>query len=391
MSDDVIIIGAGAAGLMCAREAGRRGRHVRVLDKARQPGRKILISGGGRCNFTNLNIEPRAYLSENPHFCKSALARYTQWQFMDLLAAHGLSWTEKTLGQLFCDQKAGAVLNMLLEECTAAGVRVETGVDIRQIRKPDSFIITTADGDYRADSLVIATGGPSIPRMGSTDFGVRVARRFGLKTVPFRPGLVPLILSEADRNGFYRHLAGCATEVVAHCNGQSFRENLLFTHRGLSGPAILQISSWWREGDHLSLDFMPGRDASEWLLASKASMPDKQLKNVLARILPRRLAAAFAERQWQDIPLRRFTDKRLRHIGEQLNRWPVAPVGTEGLRTAEVCVGGVSTSELSSRTMEANRIPGLYFIGETVDVTGQLGGYNFQWAWSSGWCAGQVV
>ena len=376
---------------MCAMEAGKRGRRVLVLDKAKKPGRKILISGGGRCNFTNLHIEPTAYISENPHFCKSALARYTQWDFMDLLAAHGLSWTEKTLGQLFCDQKAGAVLNVLLDQCTQAGVEIKTQTDIRRINKSEKFTVATDALDYTAESLVIASGGPSIPRMGSSDFGAQVARQFGLKNIPFRPGLVPFVLSEKDMQGFYADLAGCATEVVVSCNNQSFRENLLFTHRGLSGPAMLQISSYWRKGDAISIDFFPDTNASEWLLLQKKTSPNKQLKTTLATILPKRLASAFAERAWQNQPLGQYADKQLRHMGEQLKHWQVTPAGTEGLRTAEVCLGGVSTDELSSRTFEAKKIPGLYFIGETVDVTGWLGGYNFQWAWSSGWCAGQVV
>ncbi len=388
---DVIIIGAGAAGMMCAIEAGKRGRSVLLLDKADKVGKKILISGGGRCNFTNLYIEPAAYLSQNPHFCKSALSRYTQWDFIALMDKHGLPWHEKTLGQLFCDHKAGAVVDMLVSECKAQKVQIQTGTQIHNIQRHESFTVETSRGSVHSDSLVIATGGPSIPRMGSTDFGLQVARQFGLHSLPFSPALVPFTFSQDDLSGFFKDLAGLSLPVSVSCGNQSFRENLLFTHRGLSGPAILQISSYWQKGQPLEIDLLPDSDAEHWLLEQKSAHPNKQLLSVLGQKLPKKLAQRFCEQRFANRPLGQHSDQALRDIAHTLKQWRVTPTGTEGMRTAEVCTGGVDTAELSSKTFESQKVPGLYFIGETVDVTGHLGGYNFQWAWSSGWCAGQFV
>ena len=388
---DAIIIGAGAAGLLCAIEAGKRGRRVLLLDKAEKAGKKILISGGGRCNFTNLNTAPEHYLSANPHFCKSALARYTQWDFMNLMAENGLTWHEKTLGQLFCDQRAGAVVNMLLRLCDEAGVTLCLNTTIQSIKKTNTFEITADDKIFSSESLVIATGGPSIPRMGATDFGIQVAQQFGLATQPFRAALVPLRLKNSDMSRTFHGLAGIATEVVVSCNSRAFRENLLITHKGLSGPAILQISSYWQPGDAIEINFLPNLDAQSWPGEIKLSSPDTHLKTVLGRLLPRKLGQRLAELIASDRPLRQFSEHELRQIIDRLQHWHLTPEATEGMRTAEVSTGGVDTSELSSKTFAAKKQPGLYFIGETIDVTGQLGGYNFQWAWSSGWCAGQEI
>jgi predicted Rossmann fold flavoprotein len=384
---DVIIIGAGAAGLMCAIEAGKRGRRVLVLEKAGRAGRKIRISGGGKSNFTNLDISPENYLSRNPHFCKSALARYSQWDFMDLMSRHGLTWEEREHSQLFCEQGALAIVDMLLEECVQAGVELRYDCGISCLEKREHFDLQTTQGVFSSDSLVIATGGPSIPRMGSTDFGVQVAKQFGLKSIPFKPALVPFTFP----SGFLKDLAGISLEAEVSCNGAVFREQLLITHRGLSGPVILQISSYWNKGDAIVIDLLPGMDAADWIKAEQGARPNALLKTVLAEKLPRRLAQTLCARLFTDQPLQQYQQKKLDEIGATLNGWQLFPAGTEGMRTAEVATGGVDTHELSSRTMEAKKQPGLYFIGETVDVTGQLGGYNFQWAWSSGWCAGQFV
>lgn len=389
---DVIIIGAGAAGLMCAAEAGKRGRHVLLFDKADKIGKKILISGGGRCNFTNLHVSPAAYLSQNPHFCKSALARYTPQDFLDLMRKHHLSWHEKTLGQLFCDQKAPAVVEMLWAECAKAGVQLSLNTDVAQInRNGEIFHVHTSTGDFAASSLVIATGGPSIPRMGATDFGTQVAKQFGLKSIPFSPALVPFTFTQEVLDGWFAELAGISTEVAVSCGEGYFREQMLFTHRGLSGPAILQISSYWRKGAAIEINLLPDRDALEWLHSMQKQRPKAELKTVLAEVLPTRLAHRLCEALVPNRPLGQYGDKQLQSIAQQLQAWELTPSGTEGMRTAEVSLGGVDTHELSSKTMEARKIPGLYFIGETVDVTGWLGGYNFQWAWASGYCAGQYV
>ncbi len=384
---DVIIVGAGAAGLLCAMEAGKRGRRVLVLEKAGKAGRKIRISGGGKSNFTNLDVSADNYLSRNPHFCKSALARYTQWDFMDLMSRHGLTWEEREHGQLFCEQGAGAIVDMLLQECARAGAQLRYDCEITHLEKQQHYELQTTQGAYTCASLVIATGGPSIPRMGSTDFGLRVAKQFGLKSIPFKPALAPFTFS----SGFLKDLAGISLEAEVSCNGAAFREQLLITHRGLSGPVILQISSYWNKGDAIVIDLLPGMDAAGWLKAEQGDHPNVLLKTVLAEKLPRRLAQALCERLFTNQPLQQFQQKKLDEIGAVLNGWRLVPAGTEGMRTAEVATGGVDTNELSSRTMESAKVPGLYFIGETVDVTGQLGGYNFQWAWASGWCAGQFV
>ena len=392
-SYDVIIVGAGAAGLMCAAQAGKRGRRVLLVDKAEKIGKKILISGGGRCNFTNLGVHAGAYLSHNPHFCKSALARYTPQHFLDLMRQHKLSWHEKTLGQLFCEQKAPAIVEMLWQECAQAEVELRLNTTIEDFAQVDGgFQLQTDAGEqWQAISLVIATGGPSIPRMGATDSGLQIAKRFGLKSIPFVPALVPFTFTQDMLDGLLAGLAGVSTEVVVSCGQGSFREQMLFTHRGLSGPAMLQISSYWRKGMALEIDLLPGRDAYAWLQVMQQQRPKAELKTLLAEVLPQRLAQRLCEQVIPNRPLGQYADKALQAIVQQLQAWELTPSGTEGMRTAEVSLGGVDTRELSSKTFEARKVPGLYFIGETVDVTGWLGGYNFQWAWASGWCAGQYV
>ena len=392
-SYDVIIVGAGAAGLMCAAQAGKRGRRVLLVDKAEKIGKKILISGGGRCNFTNLGVHAGAYLSHNPHFCKSALARYTPQHFLDLMRQHKLSWHEKTLGQLFCEQKAPAIVEMLWQECAQAEVELRLNTTIEDFAQVDGgFQLQTDAGEqWQAMSLVIATGGPSIPRMGATDSSLQIAKRFGLKSIPFVPALVPFTFTQDMLDGLLAGLAGVSTEVVVSCGQGSFREQMLFTHRGLSGPAMLQISSYWRKGMALEIDLLPGRDAYAWLQVMQQQRPKAELKTLLAEVLPQRLAQRLCEQVIPNRPLGQYADKALQAIVQQLQAWELTPSGTEGMRTAEVSLGGVDTRELSSKTFEARKVPGLYFIGETVDVTGWLGGYNFQWAWASGWCAGQYV
>ncbi len=387
---DVIILGAGAAGLLCAFTAGRRGRRVLLLDHADQAGKKILISGGGRCNFTNLDTKADRFFSNNPHFCKSALARYTQHDFIALVEKHSIAWHEKTLGQLFCDGSARAIVAMLLDECAAAGVDVRLSHRVSAITKPDRFHIATSHGEVSAGSLVLATGGPSIPKMGATGFAYQVAEQFGLKLVQPRPALVPLTFT-GDDLAMMQPLAGVATDVIATCNRKSFRENLLFTHRGLSGPAILQISSLWQPGVPITIDLQPGEDAGAALLARKHARPKAELKTILAETLPQRLAHALVQTGYPARPIGEIPDKGLHRLAARLKHWSLTPSGTEGYGKAEVTIGGIDTSGLSSRTLEANDIPGLYAIGEAVDVTGWLGGYNFQWAWSSGFCAGMAV
>jgi len=399
---DVIIIGAGAAGLMCAIEAGKRGRHVLVLEKTNKAGKKILISGGGRCNFTNLYTEPNAYLSNNPHFCKSALSRYTQWDFIELVEKNGLNWTEKTLGQLFCDEKARAIVELLLSECREVGVKVELNCDANkvskaivhnQIQELDAapFMIHSSKGSFESESLVIASGGPSIPKMGATDFGLQIAKQFGLNTYNFTAGLVPFTFPENELDSLFRELSGTAVDVILSVNNTHFKEAILFTHRGMSGPAALQISSYWQLGDNISVNLFPEESATDWLATQSAEHPNAELKNLLGRVIPKRLALKLCERLITSKPMKQYTPAELQMIGQQLSDWKLKPHGTEGMRTAEVALGGVDCDELSSKTMESKQIPRLYFIGESVDVTGHLGGYNFQWAWSSGWCAGQYV
>ncbi|MCB1757218.1 MAG: aminoacetone oxidase family FAD-binding enzyme, partial [Gammaproteobacteria bacterium] len=333
---DVLIIGAGAAGLMCAIEAAKRGLDVLVLEKARKPGRKILISGGGRCNFTNLYVSPDAYLSANPHFCKSALSRYTPWDFIALLEEHGLSYTEKTLGQLFCDQKASAIVDMLLGECAEAGAKILCDCEISGLEKNRHFLLRTSLGDYAGKNLVVASGGPSIPKMGSSDFSQRIARQFDLKTIPFRPALVPLVFPDSLRNTVFRDLSGLSLPAIVSCNGQSFRENILITHRGLSGPAILQISSYWRKGDSLSVNLLPDLDAADYLNGQRAEHPDLQLSTALGKILPKRFAQRLCEVYIPSRALKQYSQPELEKIACLLGDWQLQPSGSEGMRTAEV-------------------------------------------------------
>ena len=384
---DVIILGAGAAGLMCAISAGRRGRRVLVLDHAAEVGAKILISGGGRCNFTNIGTVPERFCSDNPHFCRSALGRYTPRDFVAMVERHGIAYHEKTLGQLFCDGSARAIVAMLLAECDAAGVMVRTGHRVTDLSRADRFRVETDRGDFHASSLVLATGGLSIPKLGATGFAHDAARRFGLRLAEVRPGLVPLTFS-GELLELMRPLAGVSLECEAGVERQRFREAMLFTHRGLSGPAILQISSYWREGP-ITLDLMPGVNAAGFLLERKRSRPKAELRTVLAEVLPQRLAHALAGEA--SSRMADLTDRALQELGGRLSGWKVTPSGTEGFGRAEVTCGGVDTRDLSSRTMQANSVRGLFIVGEAVDVTGWLGGYNFQWAWASGWCAGEVA
>ncbi|MCK0530318.1 NAD(P)/FAD-dependent oxidoreductase [Sphingobium sp. MAH-33] len=374
---------------MCAAAAGQRGKRVLVLDHADQPGKKILISGGGRCNFTNIHTAPDRYLSANPHFAKSALGRYTPSDFLALVERHGIAWHEKTLGQLFCDQSARQIVAMLLAECEAGGVTIRLGHALGPITHADGrFSVTHGGRTVEAPALVIATGGPSIPKLGATGFAYDLARQFGLKVVEPRPALVPLTLGGEDM--LFRELSGVSTPVIARHGKTAFREAALLTHRGLSGPAILQISSYWRHGGEVALDFLPDMPAN-WLAQAKRGKPRASLVSLLRASLPARLADALAERLALPGDLGNIADRKLEEAQRRLASWSFTPNGTEGFAKAEVTVGGISTAELSSRTMEARRVPGLYAIGEAVDVTGWLGGYNFQWAWASGWAAGQAI
>ncbi len=393
MKYDVIIIGAGAAGLMCGAQAQQHGRKVLLIDKESKPGKKILISGGGRCNFTNLHIDPKSYISNNPHFAKSALSRYTQWDFIALLENAGLHWSEKVLGQLFCDEKSCAVLNMLLSECQQVDIRLNTSIE--SIDYQDGYRLSTNQGTFQTSSLVIATGGASIPKMGASDFGLQVAKQFGIKSIAFKPALVPLTFHQDDIEYYFKNLSGLSVDAIVTCNDQSFREGILITHKGVSGPAVLQISSYWRKGDVVVFNLLPDLKANDWLLEMRDSNPKSELKTILSAYFPKRLAIRLADtlldKHLSNSALNQIKKRDLTILGEKLNHWTLIPSGTEGMRTAEVCVGGVSTDEISSKTMESIKQKGLYFIGETVDVTGCLGGYNFQWAWSSGWVAGQYV
>jgi predicted Rossmann fold flavoprotein len=387
-SFDVIILGAGAAGLMCAIEAGKRGRRVAVLERAERIGKKILISGGGRCNFTNLHCRPENFISANAHFAKSALARYTPADFIALVEKHCIAYHEKTLGQLFCDGTAQQIVSMLEAECRAVGVRIQTNMNVEQVSRENSFLLRARDNDdeFRADSLVVATGGLSIPKMGATGFGYDLARQFGLKIVEPRPALVPLTLNKDDAAHFC-DLAGLSTEVVASIGAQHFREKMLITHRGLSGPAVLQISSYWKPGQSVSLDLAPERELTVAMRDPKARRDLASAKASFRAALPNR----FAER-WLDVyPPDGWSNHALDELERRAHNWPIVPAGTEGYAKAEVTAGGVDTNELSARTMESRQVPGLYFIGEVVDVTGHLGGFNFQWAWASGFSAGQAV
>jgi predicted Rossmann fold flavoprotein len=386
---DAIILGGGAAGLMCAALAGQRGKRVLLIDHADEVGKKILISGGGRCNFTNLNTAPDRFLSANPHFAKSALSRYTPQDFLALVTKHQIAWHEKTLGQLFCDGSARQIVAMLLDECAAGGVEVRCGEAITDVSHADGqFRVTAGPQTATATSLVIATGGPSIPKMGATGFAYDLARKFGLKVVEPRPALVPLTLGGDEV--LFRELSGVAAPVIARCGKTSFREAALFTHRGLSGPAILQISSYWRHGEQIGINFLPDRPAA-WLLDAKRASPRSSLRRLLSDCLPDRLAVTLCDAMKIDGELVSQTDRALTAAAARLADWRFTPNGSEGLAKAEVTAGGISTAELSSKTMEAKRMANLYAIGEAVDVTGWLGGYNFQWAWASGSAAAQAL
>ncbi len=385
---DVIILGAGAAGLMCAMTAGGRGKRVLLLDHADEAGKKILISGGGRCNFTNLGCTAERFISANRHFAKSALSRYTQHDFLALVNKHNIAHHEKTLGQLFCDGSAREIVAMLLAECAAAHVDLRLGHRVTAVSRGDAFRVETDHGAFEADALVLATGSLSIPKMGATGFAHDIARQFGLRLTEIRPGLVPLTFT-GDALELMRPLSGVALPVIARCGKAAFPEAMLFTHRGLSGPAILQISSLWREGTEIVLDCLPGQNAEAELRARKQSRPRIEFKTALSELLPQRLAASLAEgetRTMANLPDRVLTD-----MAGRLQSWRLKPAGTEGYAKAEVTLGGIDTRDLSQQTMVANAVPGLFAIGEAVDVTGWLGGYNFQWAWSSGWCAGMAV
>lgn len=388
-SYDAIILGAGGAGLMCAAVASQRGRRVLLIDHADQPGKKILISGGGRCNFTNIHTAPDRYLSANPHFAKSALTRYRPEDFIELVERHRIAWHEKTLGQLFCDGSARQIVAMLMEECAKGAARISLGQGVSDVAHADgAFRVSYGDRMASAPSLVIATGGPSIPKMGATGFAYDLARRFGLKVVEPRPALVPLTLSGDEL--LFRSLSGVSTEVIARAGKTAFREAALFTHRGLSGPAILQVSSYWRHGEQIGVDFLPAHEA-DWPVAAKRARPRTHFHTLLGELLPGRLAETLAKRIGLWGELANLPDAKLQQAGQRLADWRFTPDGTEGYAKAEVTAGGISTAELSSQTMEAKKVPGLYAVGEAVDVTGWLGGYNFQWAWASGWAAGQVL
>ena len=389
---DVIVIGAGAAGLFCAAEAGKRGRRVEVLDHAKKIGRKILMSGGGRCNFTNMYTSPENFLGQNPHFCKSALSRYTQWDFIALVDKYRIPYHEKTLGQLFCDDSAKDIVNLLTQECEKAGALITTRCEIVSVEKnEDGYTLQTSLGEYSCESLVIATGGLSMPKLGATPFGYKVAEQFGLSVEPTRAALVPFTLHDHDKEDF-AELSGVSVDVHAHADSTGFREHMLFTHRGLSGPSMLQVSSYWDAGEPVYINLLPEHNAKDLVEQWANKNRDSLLTTCLSEVFPKRMSAMLAERHhWENKPIRQFNEGELANIAQTLSEWEVKPNGTEGYRTAEVTIGGVSTQQISSKTMMARNVEGLYFIGEVVDVTGWLGGYNFQWAWSSGWAAGQVV
>lgn len=388
---DVIVIGAGAAGMMCAIRAAQRGRSVIVLDHAKSPGEKIRISGGGRCNFTNIHAGPKSFLSANPHFCKSALARFTPSDFIAMVDRHRIAWREKTLGQLFCDDSAKDIIRMLLDEMQAAGAALHLRTEIADVEKSgEGFRILTSEGAYECRSLVIASGGKSIPKMGATGFAYRIAEQFGLPMVETRPGLVPLTLDQATLESL-SDLSGISAPAEIRHGKTAFREALLFTHRGLSGPAILQISSYWREGEDITVDIEPDVDLFEHLKAAKRVNGRQSAQTALAEILPKRLAQYLADREGIVGHMADLSDKVLARLAEAVQSWKIKPSGSEGYRTAEVTLGGIDTTGLDSRTMAVKSIPGLYFIGECVDVTGWLGGYNFQWAWASGFVAGESL
>ncbi len=389
---EVVVIGAGAAGLMCAIEAGKRGRTVLVLDQGNKAGRKILMSGGGRCNFTNYEITPQNFLCHNPHFCKSALSRFSQWDFLARVNEYQIPFHERDHGQLFCDNSAKDILNMLLDEAEKAGVKIQLKTEIEKIHKLDdgTFSLKTSHGDLLCQSLVIATGGLSIPTMGASPFGYQVAEQFGIKVWPTHAGLVPFTLQPADKEK-YSILTGIAIDSNVTNERASFRENILFTHRGLSGPAILQISSYWQPGETININLLPDHDLVDELKQAQQQSPQQQVKTIISRYLPKRVVSAFVTEGLLESTLANTSHKEFEAIAQALQDWQVKPAGTEGYRTAEVTTGGVDCDAISSKTLAANDVPGLYFIGEVLDVTGWLGGYNFQWAWASGWCAGQYV
>jgi predicted Rossmann fold flavoprotein len=385
-SFDALILGGGAASLMCALEAGKRGGRVAVLEHADRLGKKILISGGGRCNFTNIHCQPENFLSANPHFAKSALARYTPADFITLVEKHGIPYHEKTLGQLFCDRSARDILGMLEEECRSAGASIFLNAKIHEVIRTTEFVVRTADAEFHAPALVVATGGLSIPKMGATSFGYELARQFGLKIREPWPGLVPLVLGEKDRGG-YCDLTGVSAEVIAECDGRQFREKMLITHRGLSGPAILQISSYWKKPREIQIDLAPGSELTAMFRDPKTPRTLAALRSEFRKILPARLADRWLDRH---LPAS-WTNTALADFENQVHAWTITPAGTEGYEKAEVTAGGVDTEELSAKTMESRKVPGLFFIGEVVDVTGHLGGFNFQWAWASGAAAGRAL
>ena len=393
MQTDVVVIGAGAAGLMCAFTAAARGRQVLLIDHANKAGKKILMSGGGRCNFTNMYTEPANFLSGNPHFCKSALARYTQWDFIEMVSRHGVPYHEKKLGQLFCDNKASDILAMLLDECEQAGVYLRLDTSVQSIdRGEPGYLLQTSAGEIACQSLVIATGGLSIPTLGASGFGYQIARQFGHSVLPTRAGLVPFTITEPVLKSMCESLSGTSVDdCLVSCNGQSFRENILFTHRGLSGPAILQVSSYWQPGDAIEINLLPHLDLVDWLDEQRQERPNTELKTLLGELFTRKMATLLAEHWFVSKPLKHYSAIELEDVAEKLGNWRLVPAGTEGYRTAEVTIGGVDTREVSSKTMESLKSPGLYFVGEVLDVTGHLGGFNFQWAWASGYAAAQYV
>jgi len=389
---DVIIVGAGASGLMCAIEAGKRKRKVLVLDHANKPGKKILMSGGGRCNFTNYTVEAENFVSENAHFCKSALSRFTQWDFLEMIHAQEIPYHEREHGQLFCNESARDILDMLLSECDKVGADIRLKADILSVQKhaESGFVVKTKTQEITCQSLVIATGGLSIPKMGATPFAYKIAEQFGIKVQTTRAGLVPFTLHVADKEKF-AVLSGLALPATISNARQSFTENLLFTHRGLSGPVALQMSSYWYEGEELTINLLPELDLQDQLLQAQKQKIRLKVKNYLCQFLAKRLVVIFLPEELLDLSMLDLTHKQIQRIAEQFNHWKIKPNGTEGYRTAEVTLGGVDCHAISSKTLQANQVPGLYFIGEALDVSGWLGGYNFQWAWASGWCAGQSV
>ncbi|KNC94481.1 NAD(P)/FAD-dependent oxidoreductase [Trabulsiella odontotermitis] len=390
---DAIVVGAGAAGMFCAAQAGQAGCRVLLVDNGKKPGRKILMSGGGRCNFTNMYVEPAAYLSQNPHFCKSALARYTQWDFIDLVGKHGIAWHEKTLGQLFCDDSADQIVKMLVDECEKGNVTMRLRTEILSVeRDADGYTLQLNGETVTAKKLVIASGGLSMPGLGATPFGYKIAEQFGLKVLPTRAGLVPFTLHKPLLEQLQVLSGVSVPAVITGEDGTVFRESLLFTHRGLSGPAVLQISNYWHSGEYVSINLLPECDLDDFLNEQRSAHPNQSLKNTLAMQLPKRLVECLQQLgQIPDVTLKQLNMRDQQTLVETLTEWRVQPNGTEGYRTAEVTLGGVDTNELSSRTMEARNVPGLYFIGEVMDVTGWLGGYNFQWAWASAWACAQAL